>query len=99
MRRVWHVLAVLVIGASFAAPHACAADLVLGAAVEPDSIDPHVHNFGGNKSLMPNLFEALTTTDANDHLVANLAVSWRRSTPRPGNSNCVPASRFPTAHS
>lgn len=77
MRRVWHVLAVLVIGASFAAPHACAADLVLGAAVEPDSIDPHVHNFGGNKSLMPNLFEALTTTDANDHLVANLAVSWQ----------------------
>lgn len=77
MRRVWHVLAVLVIGASIAAPHACAADLVLGAAVEPDSIDPHVHNFGGNKSLMPNLFETLTTTDANDHLVANLAVSWQ----------------------
>lgn len=23
--------------------------------MEPDSIDPHAHNFGGNKNLMPNL--------------------------------------------
>ncbi len=77
MRRVWHVLAALVIGTSIATPPVWSADLVLGAAVEPDSIDPHVHNFGGNKGFMPNLFEALTTTDANDHLVADLAVSWQ----------------------
>lgn len=32
---------------------ASAADLRLGLAVEPDSIDPHYHNFGGNKGLMP----------------------------------------------
>jgi peptide/nickel transport system substrate-binding protein len=75
--RVWHVLAALVIGASIAAPQARPAELLIGAAVEPDSIDPHVHNFGGNKSLMPNLFEALTTTDANDRLIPNLAVSWQ----------------------
>jgi peptide/nickel transport system substrate-binding protein len=75
--RVWHVLAALVICSAVAAAPARPADLVIGAAVEPDSIDPHVHNFGGNKSLMPNLFEALTTTAANDHLVANLAVSWQ----------------------
>ena len=54
-----------------------AADLRLGLAVEPDSIDPHYHNFGGNKGLMPNLFEALTAIDAKDHLTPNLAVSWR----------------------
>jgi peptide/nickel transport system substrate-binding protein len=35
---------------------ASAADLRLGIAVEPDSIDPHYHNFGGNKGLMPNIF-------------------------------------------
>ena len=56
---------------------ASAADLRLGLAVEPDSIDPHYHNFGGNKGLMPNLFEALTATDAQDHLTPDLAVSWR----------------------
>jgi peptide/nickel transport system substrate-binding protein len=56
---------------------ASAADLRLGLAVEPDSIDPHYHNFGGNKGLMPNLFEALTTTDPQDHLTPNLALSWR----------------------
>ena len=43
---------------------ALAAELRLGLAVEPDSIDPHYHNFGGNKSLMPNLFDALTSIDA-----------------------------------
>src|SRR4051794_20296514 len=56
---------------------ATAADLRLGLAVEPDSIDPHYHNFGGNKGLMPNLFEALTSMDAQDRLVPNLATSWR----------------------
>ena len=74
MRRLWHVLTVLVITAL---TPATAAELRLGLTVEPDSIDPHVHNFGGNKSFMPNVFEALTTTDAHDHLVANLAASWR----------------------
>jgi peptide/nickel transport system substrate-binding protein len=56
---------------------ALAADLRLGLTVEPDSIDPHYHNFGGNKGLMPNLFEALTSMDAQDRLGPNLAVSWR----------------------
>jgi peptide/nickel transport system substrate-binding protein len=45
--------------------------------VEPDSIDPHFHNFGGNKGFMPNLFEALTTEDPQDHLLPGLALSWR----------------------
>ena len=55
---------------------ALAADIRLGLAVEPDSIDPHYHNFGGNKSLMQNLFDALTSIDAQDRLGPGLAVAW-----------------------
>jgi hypothetical protein len=43
-----------------AAP-ASAVDVPLGLSAEPDSINPHYHNFGGNKGLMSNLFEALTS--------------------------------------
>ena len=57
-------LAVLLLAAAIGTAHA--ADLRLALAVEPDSIDPHVHNFGGNKNLMPNLFESLTALDAQD---------------------------------
>lgn len=53
-----------------------AADLRLALAVEPDSIDPHVHNFGGNKAFMPNLFETLTAIDPNGRPGPNLATSW-----------------------
>jgi peptide/nickel transport system substrate-binding protein len=59
-----------------AATPAVSADLRLGLTVEPDTIDPHYHNFGGNKGLMPNLFEALTSIDANDKLQPGLALSW-----------------------
>jgi len=52
-------------------------ELRLALAVEPDSIDPHVHNFGGNKSFMKNLFETLTLVDANGHLAPRLAESWK----------------------
>lgn len=53
-----------------------AAELRLALAVEPDSIDPHVHNFGGNKSFMPNLFETLTTPGASGAPEPHLAQSW-----------------------
>src|SRR5262249_18451584 len=56
---------------------ASAADLRLGIAVEPDSIDPHYHNFGGNKGLMPNVIDALTSIDPQDHLTPSLALSWQ----------------------
>ncbi len=70
--------AVYLLSAMFAlASPALAADLRLGLAVEPDSIDPHYHNFGGNKGLMPNVFEALTSMDPQDHLTPDLAFSWR----------------------
>lgn len=73
LRRIWHALALLIMTAL--AP-ANADDLRLALAVEPDSIDPHVHNFGGNKSFMPNLFETLTVIDAKGTLAPNLATSW-----------------------
>src|SRR5258707_1322645 len=73
LRRIWHALALLTMTAL--AP-ANADDLRLALAVEPDSIDPHVHNFGGNKSFMPNLFETLTVIDAKGTLAPNLATSW-----------------------
>jgi peptide/nickel transport system substrate-binding protein len=67
---------VCLLSAIFAlASPASAADLRLGLAVEPDSIDPHYHNFGGNKGLVPNVFEALTSMDPQGHLVPNLALA------------------------
>ena len=73
MRRLCHILAILLL--TGLAP-AMADDLRLALAVEPDSIDPHVHNFGGNKAFMPNLFETLTVIDAKGRLAPNLATAW-----------------------
>ncbi len=73
MRRCFQALAILIV--TWFIP-AQAADLRLVLAVEPDSIDPHIHNFGGNKAFMPNLFETLTTIDANGRLAPNLATAW-----------------------
>jgi peptide/nickel transport system substrate-binding protein len=75
MRRLI-ILTMLVLAALAALAQAHAADLRLAVAVEPDSIDPHVHNFGGNKAFMPNLFETLTAIDANGRLAPNLATAW-----------------------
>src|SRR5690242_11201390 len=70
--------ALLLLSTAFALTAAAsAADLRLGIAVEPDSIDPHYHNFGGNKGLMPNVFDALTSIDPHDHLIPSLALSWK----------------------
>ena len=71
MRRLCITLALLLLTCV-----AYADDLRLVLAVEPDSIDPHVHNFGGNKAFMPNLFETLTAIDANGRLTPNLATGW-----------------------
>jgi peptide/nickel transport system substrate-binding protein len=73
---VRQALLLLAVAFMLGAP-ARAADLTIGIAVEPDSLDPHVHNFGGNKTVMPNLFEGLTAVDAHDHLIPDLATSWK----------------------
>ncbi|MSP03484.1 MAG: ABC transporter substrate-binding protein [Acetobacteraceae bacterium] len=71
--RPWHALTILIL---ISLTPALAADLRLVLAVEPNSIDPHVHNFGGNKSFMKNLFETLTVIGANGRPEPNLATSW-----------------------
>jgi peptide/nickel transport system substrate-binding protein len=73
VRRLSHVLAILLL--TGLAP-ALADDLHLALAIEPDSIDPHVHNFGGNKAFAPNLFDTLTTIDAFGRLTLRLATGW-----------------------
>src|ERR1700722_14564722 len=73
MRRLSLALAILLLTGLV---QAWSDDLRVALAVEPDSIDPHVHNFGGDKAFMPNLFEALTTIDANGRPAANLATAW-----------------------
>ena len=74
MRRYILTLAMLLL---FRAGAADAADLRLALAVEPDSIDPHVHNFGGNKAFMPNLFETLTSDRRQrTSLRPSLATAW-----------------------
>ncbi len=73
MRRLCQTLAFLILTTVLPAR---AAELRLALAVEPDSIDPHVHNFGGNKAFMPHLFETLTVIDANGQLAPGLATAW-----------------------
>ena len=55
-----------------------AADLRLGLAVELNTLDPHLHNFGGNKAFMPNLYDTLTAADADGRIVPRLAAAWTR---------------------
>jgi peptide/nickel transport system substrate-binding protein len=73
MRWLCHALAVMMVTGL---TPAYAGDLRLALAVEPDSIDPHVHNFGGNKAFMPNLFETLTIIDGTGRPAPNLATAW-----------------------
>jgi peptide/nickel transport system substrate-binding protein len=51
-------------------------ELRVGAANEPDSIDPHFHDFGGNLSLSLQIFEPLIRMDADGKLAPGLATDW-----------------------
>ena len=65
-------------GGSFALPsRAEAANLTVGIAVEPDSIDPHFHWFGGNLDLMFQIFEPLVSMGGDSSLQPALATSWK----------------------
>ena len=59
-----------------AAP-AMAADLRIGLAAEPTSIDPHFHNLGPNNAVRQHVFQSLTQSDENMLTGASLAESWR----------------------
>ncbi len=59
-----------------AAP-AMAADLRIGLASEPTSMDPHFHNLGPNNALRQHIFESLTRADENQLTRESLAISWQ----------------------
>jgi peptide/nickel transport system substrate-binding protein len=52
-------------------------ELRVGVANEPDSIDPHFHDYGGNLSLSLQIFEPLVRMDAGGKLTAGLATDWK----------------------
>lgn len=59
-----------------AAP-AMAADLRIGLAAEPTSIDPHFHNLAPNNALRQHIFESLTQADENVLTRPSLATEWK----------------------
>ena len=56
---------------------AWAAELRVGLALEPSSIDPHYHNLSPNNAFARHLFDRLVQTDDKQRLGPGLAVSWR----------------------
>ncbi len=70
---------------------ATAQEIRLGVELFPNSLDPHWHNFGGNKGFAAHLYEPLIALDAQQRPVAALATAWAatdattwRLTLRPG---------------
>lgn len=64
------------LAASLAAP-AAAADLRIGLAAQPTSLDPHFHNNGANNALARHVFDSLTQQNAAQQIGPGLAESWR----------------------
>lgn len=56
---------------------ASAADLRVGLASEPSSVDPHYHTVLPNDALSLHIFDRLIFNDARQNLVPGLAVSWQ----------------------
>jgi len=56
---------------------AFAAQIVIGSALEPSSIDPHYHNLGPNNAIARHIFESLVDTNEKQQLGPGLAVSWK----------------------
>ena len=67
----------LILGSVLVATDARAADLRIGLASEPDSIDPHFHDYGGNLALSLQIFEPLIRMDVNGTLMPGLATDWQ----------------------
>jgi len=55
---------------------AAAADLTLGVALEPGSLDPHLIWSPGNNQLNMQMFGALTSMDAEGRVLPRLATKW-----------------------
>jgi peptide/nickel transport system substrate-binding protein len=54
-----------------------AAELRIGLAAAPTSLDPHFHNNGVNNAQARHVFDSLTHQDANQQITPGLAESWR----------------------
>jgi peptide/nickel transport system substrate-binding protein len=54
-----------------------AAELKVGLAAPPSSIDPHFHNLSPNNALLSHIFDRLVHQDANQSLIPGLAESWK----------------------
>lgn len=54
-----------------------AADLRIGIAGTPTSLDPHFHNNGNNNGLARHVFDGLTRQDERQQVQPGLAESWR----------------------
>ncbi|TVR06336.1 MAG: ABC transporter substrate-binding protein [Salinarimonadaceae bacterium] len=60
-----------------AVSQAGAADLTIGLAAEPTSMDPHFHNLAPNNAMRQHIFESLTEADENQLTQPSLALSWQ----------------------
>jgi peptide/nickel transport system substrate-binding protein len=68
---------VTALAAVFLVGQVSAAELKVGLALEPSSIDPHYHNLTPNNSFARHIFDRLAHTDEKQRLEPGLAVSWK----------------------
>jgi peptide/nickel transport system substrate-binding protein len=54
-----------------------AAEIKVGLAAPPSSIDPHFHNLSPNNSLLSHIFDRLVHQDPDQALIPGLAESWK----------------------
>ncbi|KAB2848615.1 MAG: ABC transporter substrate-binding protein [Hyphomicrobiaceae bacterium] len=69
--------AALALGLIFGVGSANAAELRIGLAAEPSSIDPHFHALTPNNALLSHLFERLVEADEKGGMKPGLAESWK----------------------
>lgn len=67
----------VILSLSLVASAAAAKELRIGFVSEPNSIDPHFHNFSANNSLRRHIFSALVETDEAKIPRPELAEAWR----------------------
>ena len=72
-----HRLAAAALVALAPAAPAFAADLRIGVAAQPTSLDPHFHNNGANNALARHVFDTLALQNAEQQISPGLAKSWR----------------------
>lgn len=70
------MLGMMLLGMFATAQPAFTADLTVGLASEPSSIDPHFHNLGPNNAMALHMFDRLIIPDDKQQLTPGLATSW-----------------------